>query len=332
MNSLWKNIRLYLRGLYRIYHGIIGFIYDIERYIKYGGWKGNMLDIEQREYNSVMAYHGLEKSLSYKKRNPNSGWSNAYRVLGFLKIAYKTQNIGYHDKASKQTLEKFINLPENINDERSIEIKSKLKDFNFISDKIHGTMDYSIEDYKKGILKNPESFFFSRFSLREFKDKIVSEEEIKRAIKLSMKTPSVCNRQPWHIYHTSCKTVISKALEFQHGNKPFGKFIPNLMIVTIDLKAFFGGNEHYQHWIDGGIISMSLMYALHSLGIASCALNWSQSRKDDKSFRDIIDIKSNQTIIMMLAVGYPNINNKVCCSARRPIEEVFSILQLKVQK
>lgn len=324
---MWKRVRPYVRSLYRIGNGIIGFIYDISRFLRYGGWRGNMNDFEQRNYNVVMVYHGLEKSLSYKNRNPTSGWNNAYTLFGLLRTAKKSSEIGYHDKAGKQILEKFINLPENTNNEKASLIKNQIDSFHFKSDTEHGAMNYSLMDYRKGILENPEHFFNSRYSLREFKDQIVAEEIIERAVKLAMKTPSVCNRQPWSVYHTSDKEVKDIVLSYQAGNKPFGKDIPNLMIVSMDLMAFFSGNEHYQHWIDGGLFSMSLMYAFHSLGVATCALNWSQTPKNDRELRKLVNIKPNHTIIMILAVGYPDENNKVCVSARRPIEEVFVKLE-----
>ena len=146
---------------------------------------------------------------------------------------------------------------------------------------------------------------------------------------LAMKTPSVCNRQAWHVYHSDESDVIKEALSYQQGNKGFSENIPNLMVITTDLKAFMSGQEHYQHWIDGGLFSMSIVYALHSLGISSCCLNWSQSPKNDKKLRGSIKIKPNHTVMMMLAVGYPDDNNKVCVSARRPLNEVFTKLDKK---
>lgn len=329
MNKVWKKIRPYIRGIYRVLNGLKGFIYDFKRFVLYGGWKEDLTDIETRNYNAVIVYHGLEKSLSYKKRNPKSGWKNAEKVLVRLKIAIATGELGYHDKAAKQVLLKFLNLPENINLDRSKEMKSVLNSMNFESPDEHGVKKYSSYDFNKGKLNNPEDFFFSRHSLREFKNEIIEDDVIQRAFNLAMKTPSVCNRQPWHIYHSSDSDTIKKVLKHQNGNRPFGEEIQNLILVTIDLKAFFSGNEHYQHWIDGGLVSMSLMYAFHSLGIASCALNWSANPKNDKCLRKLVNIKPNQTVILMLAIGYPDKENIVCSSTRRPKEEVFSKLKLK---
>lgn len=322
---MWKLIRPYLRGIYRILSGIRGFLYDISRFIRFGGWRGNMNEFDQRNYNAVMVYHGLEKSLSYQKRNSDSGWRNAFQIVELLKTAKASGNIGYHDRAAKAVLERFINLSENEGSPKTAMIRNELSKIDFDTNEVHGAIDCMKEDFEKGILPNPEQFFFSRHSLREFKNEIVSDVVIERAVKLAMKTPSVCNRQAWGIYHASDQELKDIVLTYQAGNKPFGSSIPNLMVIATDLKAFFSGSEHYQHWIDGGLLSMSLMYAFHSLGVATCALNWSQTPVNDKALRKYLNIKPHNTIIMILAIGYPNVTNKVCVSARRPIEEVFEL-------
>ena len=332
-NSLWESIRDYIRNInfirhiYKILTGLLGFMYDYKRFLAYGGWPENMNDMERRNYQQVYYYHRLEKSLSFKNRNPSSGWKDVSNLFYLLKIAKKSGSIGYHDKASKQIIEKFIELPENINLEASQQLKVELEKFDFNSNDNHGAMDYSLNDFNKGRLERPEDFFLTRYSLREFQDKVVSDEMIHRAVRLAMKTPSVCNRQAWHIYHTRDKEVKNSVLRYQNGNRSFGENIPNLLIVTTDLKGFFSAPERYQHWIDGGLLSMSLMYAFHALGMASCALNWSQSPKNDKLLRKIVNIKPDHTIIMIMAVGYPDKNNRVCVSARRPFEEIYSTLE-----
>lgn len=326
---IWKNLRPYFRGVYRVYNGTVGFLYDYKRYLYFSGWRENLKDLELRNYNTVMAYHGLEKSLSYKNRNPNSGWSNAERVFLRLNIANSSKEFGYHDRAATQVLKRFLDLPSNRELPRTKEMMSFLNILKIQSVDFHGAIEFPLSNFKKGILEKPEDFFFSRYSLREFKNQIVPEEIVQRAIRLAMKTPSVCNRQAWHIYGSSESDIIKKTLHYQNGNKPFGEKVPNLLIVSTDLKAFFAGSEHYQHWIDGGLLSMSIMYALHSLGIASCPLNWSQTPKRDKELRKALRIRTNHTVIMMIALGYPDDENKVCSSSRRPLSEVYSKIELR---
>lgn len=329
MKRIWtKFLRPKIRGLYRVFEGLRGFLYDFNRFALYGGWREDLEEIETRNYNLAMAYHGLEKSLSYKVRNPGSGWGNAERVFLRLQVAKTTGEFGYHDRAAKQVLFKFLNLPENVNTNRAKEMLTHIETIDVYSDEEHGAIQRSFNATTMGKLADPEAFFLSRFSLREYKENgVVDEDIVQRAVTLAMKTPSVCNRQEWHVYHTANREIMDTALRYQNGNRPFGKKIPNLFIVTTDLKAFFGGSEHYQHWIDGGLFSMSLMYALHSLGIASCPLNWSQTPKADRAIRKVLEIRNNHTITMMIAFGYPDSVNKVCSSTRRPISEVLTDLK-----
>lgn len=330
MNFIWKKIRPLARGTWRIFGGFNGFKYDFSRFLKYGGWREDLTDGRLRNYKITMAYHGLEKSLSYKSRKSNSGWSNAERVLRKLQVASATGNIGYHDQAAIVVLKKFLELSENKDSPHAKEMMNIINNLNFsTSDESHGTIEYSIENYEKGILKNPEDFFLSRYSLREFLKKNVEEAVIERAVKMAMKTPSVCNRQAWHVYHTNNSEIIKNVLAYQNGNSGFGHQVPELFIITVDLRAFFVGKEHYQHWIDGGLFSMSLMYTLHSLGVASCALNWSQTPSVDKKLRSVIKIDPHHTIIMMMAAGYPDVTNKVCSSRRKPVNQIFSKIEMK---
>ena len=169
-----------------------------------------------------------------------------------------------------------------------------------------GIKTFSLADFSKGILEKPEDFLYSRYSLREFKDEIVQDHVLEKAVKLAAKSPSVCNRQAWKVYRTSNQDVKNSFLRYQNGNKPFGANIPNLFVVCSDLRAFFSGSEHYQYWIDGGMFAMSLIYAFHSLGVATCPLNWSQAPDNDKLVRRYFNIRPYHTIIMALAVGYPS--------------------------
>lgn len=323
MISFWQKIRVYGRVL----KAFNGFFYDFRRFILYSAWKGNMLDADVRNYHMVKVYHSLEKSMSFKNRNKNSGWTVAQTLLELLKVAEVSETIGYHDKAAYSVLKEFISKPGNLGTERATNIQAELEKLSFDSADNHGSKQYNLADFNKGLLDDPESFFFSRYSLREFKNEKIDESLIKRAVALAMKSPSVCNRQAWHVYHTSDSEVKEKALKYQQGNRGFGEKIPSLMLITTDLKAFMPGQEHYQHWIDGGLFSMSIIYALHSLGVASCCLNWSQSPANDQLLRSLVDINPSHTVIMMLAIGLPDETNNVCISSRRPIEEVYSQLK-----
>ena len=317
----------WIRPCGRILKAINGFFYDLVRFVRFSAWNSDMSDREKRNYHIAKTYHALEKSLSFKDRNATSGWSNAYLTLDILKEAKYHGNFGYFDRTGLKALKSFISLKNSKDLEKSADINKNINSFDFHDEARHGSISYSKSDFEQGVLDKPESFFLSRYSLREFSNAQVDNDKIKRAITLAAKAPSVCNRQAWHVYHSNERDVIDGALKHQQGNKGFGDRVPNLMIITADLNAFMPGQEHYQHWIDGGLFSMSLIHALHSLGVASCCLNWSQAPVNDKKLRKEFNVKPQHTIIMMLAVGYPDEDNKVCVSSRRPIDEIYSKLE-----
>lgn len=189
----------------------------------------------------------------------------------------------------------------------------------------YGIRKEKFDGENDGTLEKPESFFLSRHSIREFRPEKVRKDILHHAIELSRKTPSACNRQPWHVYHITDTDKIQLALSHQSGNRGFGHLVHNLLVICSDIRAFNPGSERYQHWIDGGMYSMSLIYTLHSLGISSCCLNWSTQGNIDKKFRATFpEIDNSHTIIMMLAIGLAEHEQNICASPRKPMIEIYS--------
>jgi nitroreductase len=327
---MYKKLRVHGR----LINWVLGAIYDFSRFAFYGGWKCDLADQQERNFYASKVYHSLEKSMSYTEQNPASGWANAVIVIEILEAAVKYNNAGYHDKVAALVLGRFL---ENNNGKTSTVIADQVRvNFECIKSKLDtnvdtnfGVFNSSKDELNKGILANPEEFFYTRHSIREFGNVYSSIDKpiIEEAIRLSLKTPSACNRQAWHVYHISDHNQIKKALSHQKGNRGFGHKVNDLLVVCSDIKAFNPGSERYQHWIDGGMFSMSLVYALHSVGLASCCLNWSQQGRDDKRFRkDFPEISNSHSVILMLAIGEPKENNKICVSPRRPMSEIFTEL------
>ena len=166
--------------------------------------------------------------------------------------------------------------------------------------------------------------FSSRSSMRHFDPtKIPSKEAIKEAVKVSLRTPSVCNRQTWRV-HSYASEDAQKLLALQNVNRGFGQTIPHVLVVTSDLRLFTGTSERYQSWIDGGMFSMSLLLALHSGGLGAISLNWSVLNRQDKALRAAADIPDHERIIMLIGCGYPVENSKVPVSSRRSPEDILT--------
>lgn len=310
-----------IRSLGRLFFFMFCMLYDFYRFIRYGGWRLNMKDKSERNFSSVRVYHSLEKSLSLRERNRSAGGNNAKLLKSILDKAEEKKDYGFQDRVGLKVL---IDFTKQIKDDgQGLELHNNLQSRAFEASDLGGILKLSNPTYK---LENPEEFFLGRHSIREFSDRAIEDEMLKCAIRMAMKAPSVCNRQAWHVYDIETPILIKEALALQDGNRGFGHKVNRLLIISSDLKAFFSSKERYQHWIDGGIFSMSLVLALHSIGIGSCCLNWSQNVSTDIKLRKLLPIHSEHSVIMMLAIGYPMETNKVCQSPRRPVEEIYTKL------
>jgi len=303
----------------------LGFIYDFYRYVRHSGsyFRSGR---EKRNYRAVKAYHSIEKSLSFKNRKVGAGWQAAVDFVGYMKKHKPlNDNLVFHEKIGIGVVHKLINVSV----EEGGEIRKDVSDFVgqfYAYESTGGVIENFEGELAKGKLNSPEDFFFSRYSVRDFMKQKLEMDIVLRALKLATKTPSVCNRESYYVYYTDKKNEIAKILGLQNGNRGFGDGIPGIVIVTADLGAFSSQIERYQHWIDGGMYAMSLVYAFHSLGVGVCCLNWSQSFLKDIKARRLLDINDSHNIIMLLAVGYPATNLRVCASPRGPIEDHFEVI------
>lgn len=167
-----------------------------------------------------------------------------------------------------------------------------------------------------------EKLYRVRRSFRNYSDQTVEFTAIEKAIKLAQLSPSVCNRQSSKVYVVSDKQTISEALAYQNGNKGFGHMASHLLIVTSDLRSFADATERNQPFVDGGLFSMSLVYALQAQGIVSCCLNWCLPAPRDKAFHKYSRIPDYERIIMFIVIGYPPREALVPKSHRRDLSSV----------
>jgi len=166
-------------------------------------------------------------------------------------------------------------------------------------------------------------FFESRHSVRQFSPEPVPEEMLERAILMARNSPSVCNRQSFRVYAYTDPDQRKRVLKCQKGNAGFGEEIPLALIVSCDLQTFFSVGERNQCWIDGGLFSMSLVYALHSLGLGTICLNWCAEKDLDRELHLVAEIPESEVIIMLMGAGFLPATLRVAQSPRRSLDKVL---------
>ncbi len=182
------------------------------------------------------------------------------------------------------------------------------------------------EDIVGGTLDDPEAFFTTRHSVRDFDDQRVPDLSIlERAVRLAQTAPSVCNRQAVGVNLYREKKDIVRVLELQRGSRGFREFVPALFVVHVDTRLFSVVGERNQKWMDGGLFAMTLNLALHSLGLVTCMLNWAVDNDLHEEMRSLLGLASHQDVVVLMAVGYPPPTYYSARSGRRGIDEVMSV-------
>lgn len=298
---------------------LVNKIYDLRIFYKYSFYK-SLNTKENYEAFLTKQYHIIEKGLALPNPRANFGIEKI-KVL----VSVSTE---YINKFGKSELTETIASTLSV----YLESNSLLQDFNKdVYSLISNFISKNNINNKGGIrLVSPttqfssfEVFAKSRSSIRIFSGIDVDIEKIRKAIDIAKFAPSVCNRQSWGVHLYSKKEDVEKMLKCQDGNNGFGFAINKLIIVTGDAMAFTN-LESNQIYIDGGLFSMSLLYALHSLGIGTCCLNLCVPYVKECYIKKIGNIHSSERLIMMIGIGHYDNNTKVAISNRKANSEILT--------
>ncbi|WP_318468950.1 nitroreductase family protein [Photobacterium leiognathi] len=274
--------------------------------------------------------HRIEKAFSLPEPRPGFGQMVLNRLSDNL-LAYNTINnkdyiyyigVGAIKSYEKFHLENKFSIPQFYP-----QIKEKFSDdfSNRICDMVGYRKIQKIENSSE--IFTFESFSDARKSCRNFdydKSKEINEELIFSVIDNAKNTPSVCNRQHWHV-HVFSGEKKNSVLSFQNGNTGFTDNIPFVALITSDLSAFYTVDERNQPFTDGGMFAMNFMYSLQAKGLSSCALNWCTSFYHDNKFHKLGYIPANHRIVVAIAFGIESDNYITANSPRLETSSLYTI-------
>jgi nitroreductase len=163
-----------------------------------------------------------------------------------------------------------------------------------------------------------------RRSVRWFTCEKVSFELIEKAISAGLQSPSACNRQPFSIHIFDDKEKIKNIAELPGGTLGFSHNIPVLAVIIGHLDAFSDEKDRHVIYIDSSLFAMSFMFALETLGLSSCVINWPDVIKKELLLAKFLDLKKFEKPIMLIALGYPDKTGLVPYSAKKNMSEVVS--------
>jgi nitroreductase len=162
-----------------------------------------------------------------------------------------------------------------------------------------------------------KNLYVRRRSVRWYKDQTVPLNLIQKAANIASLAPSACNRQPYSFYFCNNKDKAVAIAECAGGTAGFADNLPAIIAIVGDLSAYPYERDRHLIYIDGSLAAMQMMLALETLGLSTCSINWAEDQSNERKIRKIIQLKEYERIIMLLAVGYADMNGGIPYSQKK---------------
>lgn len=162
-----------------------------------------------------------------------------------------------------------------------------------------------------------------RRSVRWFKPDPVPRELIEQAMLVAREAPSACNRQPFVFRVFDDPARVREIASIPMGTAGYEHQIPVLVVVVGQLRNFFDPRDRHLIYIDGALAGMSFAFALETLGLGSCLINWPDIEEREIRMRQALDLADDERPVFLIAVGYPRPDGLVARSVKRPLAELL---------
>jgi len=278
---------------------------------------------EYNEYFLRRSIHRLEKGVIMPDRKEVFAQKYIFEtVKAFVQEAQKLDNDPKLVKWANDVLNMYFSF---VKPEGVIKDAYKLYSENYIeSSKPYYIPHKKIITEKKHIKYDDFlNFCKQRSSCRIYQKTPVSRDLLKKAFDAALHSPSACNRQPYEFYVFDKPDDIAKLIKIPGGASGFDKEIPVLIFLIGDLSAFFDERDRHLIYIDGGLITMTLMLALETLGLSSCALNLPDIEEKEKELEKQLKLPKHKRGLLALTVGYPELNCKIPCSKKKSFSQTI---------
>lgn len=163
-----------------------------------------------------------------------------------------------------------------------------------------------------------------RRSIRWFQNKTVERDLIDAAIRVSLLSPSACNRQPFRYQIFDEPSIVKSVINIPGGTAGWSHSPPAVVALIGQLNAFSEERDKHVIYIDSCLSAMSFMYALETLGLGSCAINFPDIPSYHKKIQSVANLQSFETTIMLIALGYPDDEALVPSSVKKTLENIRS--------
>ena len=161
-----------------------------------------------------------------------------------------------------------------------------------------------------------------RRSVRWYLDRPVPRELVDQAVLAAGQAPSACNRQPFYFRIFDDKDAARKVAAIPGGTKGFAEHLPAVAVLVGRLRAYPQDRDRHAIYVDGALAAMSFMFALETMGMATCSINWPDQEPHETRMRKALGLEPDERVVMLIAMGWPDPDGMVPFSAKRGLDEL----------
>jgi nitroreductase len=162
----------------------------------------------------------------------------------------------------------------------------------------------------------------SRASIRWFANKPVERELLDLAFRAALSSPSACNRQPYEYRVLLDKHSVSSISAIVPGMAGYAETVPVLIAAIGKLNYYFHRRDRHLIYTDTALATMTLVYAMETLGLGTCIINWPDIPYLQKRMKRELQLKAHEQITHFVAAGYPDSDGLVPSSPKKHIDDI----------
>ncbi|WP_147289310.1 nitroreductase family protein [Mycolicibacterium tokaiense] len=163
-----------------------------------------------------------------------------------------------------------------------------------------------------------------RRSVRWFEPKAVPRDSLDKAVAAASLSPSACNRQPYEFRIFDEPELVKKVAAVPMGTRGFSDNFPAVVVLIGRQRAYANHRDRHIIYIDGSLAAMSFIYALETMGLSSCAINWPDMEPQESAMAKLLGLEPDERVIMLIAVGYADPEGLIPYSQKLALDRVRS--------
>ncbi len=163
-----------------------------------------------------------------------------------------------------------------------------------------------------------------RRSVRWFLDKPVERELIDKALVVARQAPSACNRLPYEFRIFDKPELVSQIANTPFGTTGYADNIPVIAVLVGKLDSYFSARDRHAIYVDTSLAAMSFAFALETLGLSSCMINWPDFEPLERKMAKQLNLSMSERPVMLMAIGYPDPYAMVANSKKKSLDTIRS--------